>query len=334
MRVEIDERGAIVGRTDGSRRDELTPRHGLAGRDEIAELRERSRVSPAATSSPRCARASTAPVRDARGLAGRDEVAALRERSSRPATRSPCARLDGLAGAEARDGLAGRDEVAALRARLDGLAGRDGLAELAGRDDVAALRERLDRLASRDELAGRDDLPRCASGSTASRRATSSPALAGRDEVAARDELDVSPRARGARGPRRARRAAWLALRERVEGLAGRDELALRDRLGALAGATSSTTWPAATSCPLRASTVSPPATSSRRCASSSTRSLDQRGVAERRSRRPDALDRITEVDRGAGTVLADVRALRGLVDEALAAAQQAVAPIHTSCAS
>ena len=116
---------------------------GLAGRDELAALRER--LGPAAaTSSPSLARARTSSPRCATGSTaspGGDEVAALRERARRPCRPRRVA------------AFAGHDDLAALRERLDGLAARDELTGFARQDELAALQERLDSVAARDEVA-------------------------------------------------------------------------------------------------------------------------------------------------------------------------------------
>ena len=161
--------------------------------------------------------------------------------------------------------------------------------------------------------------PRCTSASTA---------LAGRDELAElRRELETAGRRAApsastpaANSPRSSTRLDTLAghdelaaLRERLDGLAGPDELAaLREQLDALAA---------------RDEVAALAARSEQELAALRQR-LDELGSPEDGGRRPEGArasrrtrwTRIAVVDRGAGTVLADVKSLR----EALALAQDA----------
>ena len=225
-------------------------------------------------------------------------------------------RLDGLAGRgdldELRsrlDGFAGRHDVDELRGRLDGFVGHDAVDELrsrldgfAGHDAVDELRSRLDGFAGRDELAGfvsHDDLRALHA------RLDGVPAreeIATREEVerlVRRDELEgLAPRedlnALRERLDRAAGRDDIDALHGRVDGLAGRDELeSLRARLDDLAVL--------------------------RDAGAELIGRLDAlEATAE------ETIRRIAAVDQGAGTVLADVRALKARVDEALSLARTA----------
>ena len=198
-------------------------------------------------------------------------------------------RIDAL---PTRDELAGREDLTELHQRIDALPTRD---ELVGRDDLSELHQRIDLVAGRDEL---DELRR-----ELERQA---------------DELAERPDARGelaafvARLDTLADHDELVALAARVEGLAGPDELAaLREQLDALAPRDEVTDLAARSEHELAAL----------RQRLDGLGSPEDGGLAQKAFEvAQDALTRIAAVDRGAGTVLADVKSLR----EALALARDA----------
>ncbi len=223
------------------------------------------------------------------------DIAALRERLD--GTVSPDA-LERLADRDELSGLVTRAELDELRGRLENLALRDELdavhdrlAVLAARDDVDAVRARLDGLAGRDELSGlapRDEVD----------------ALWNRlDGLAGRDELS-------ALAPRDAVDALWnrldgFAARDELAGLASREQLdELREDLAAAAARHELDELRAAG-------------------ADLATR-LDELAGGSGQELAQEAIRRIEAVDRGAGTVLTDVRELRERVEEALSLARSA----------
>ena len=175
---------------------------------------------------------------------------------------------------------------------MDGLAGSHDVGDLRARieglaGELTALREHLESLARRGDVDALQE-----------RMA----ALAGRDELAGlagRDEVEeLRDRLAGV-----AARDDVGELRDRLDGLPGRDEVAeLRARLEGLAGRDELSVL------------------SERLDALGERAGLARQALATAQ----DALQRVGEVDRGAGSVLADVRALRGLVDEAASLARGA----------
>jgi PAS domain S-box-containing protein len=205
------------------------------------------------------------------------------------------------------EGLASRDDVAelaGLRARVDELAARDEVAELAARlDELAQLRDRFDagagdlaELRGRlDGLATRDELATLADHDEVVELAARLESLAARDDIA--------------------------ELRSRLDGVAARDELAeLRARLDGLTGFDA-----AVTRDELTARLEGLASDEDLAALRDRLNAREDVGVAQQAlSAAEDALDRIALVDRGAGSVLADVRALRSTVDEAISLAQGA----------
>lgn len=183
-----------------------------------------------------------------------------------------------------------QQQIAALHARLaalgDTVVAREELQQQldARSEDVAALHARIDALPVRDELAGREDISALHERIDAVRGE-----LAGRDDIAALHERIDTVR------DERAGRDELAALHERIDLVPGRDEVAsrdevaeLRERLEGLAG----------------------------RDELAALRERLDAGVAEEAlTAAREALERVDQVDRGAGTVLADVRALREVVD-------------------
>jgi chromosome segregation ATPase len=235
-------------------------------------------------------------------VASRDEIAALRERLEGLASRDE---VTGLR--ERLDGLAPRDDVAALRERLDAMppggeieALRGRLEGLAARDEVAALRERLDGVASRDEVAAlRERLD----------------ALPPGGEIAAlRERLDglVSAEDLDGRLDGFATGADLRALRDELPARAETEQL---DRLGADAEALRATV----DGLGRRLDAAREEAAAARAQAEASAADAEQARKAAR-----EATDRIVDVDRGAGSVLAEVKATGDRLEEVAGLARAA----------
>jgi PAS domain S-box-containing protein len=315
--AELRDAGAEQREAADRRAEEAAARHDALAA-ELSELRDAAARHDDAVAELRDASAGeVAGLREAadRHDAALDELRrAMAELGSAPAPAEPDAlprgEVETLVG-DAQQQLAAlraqvSEDIAALHARVDGFAG------LAGRDELDALRERLEGLAARDELAAfapREDLDGLAA------RLDGLPAREALDSLSGRlDDLAGRNDALTDRLETLAARDAVDALASRVETLPGREELdSVRARLETLAGRDEIDSLDA------RLETLA-----GIEAVESLAARVDELGAGSGRELAEEAIRRIEAVDRGAGTVLSDVRALRERVEESLSIARTA----------